>query len=281
MKLNHYWSVAAVSLAISGCAGPDKNLALENIKSEVKLASENPAIQRNAPVQLRKAEQSLEKARGLWQDDADEAVINHQIYVTSKQLELAKETSKIALADESIRQASSQRNTLLLNAREKNIEQLQGELSQAKEMRLAAQSKLEETQEELDALNAKKTERGIVLTLSNVLFAFDKAELLEGAQRNLDQLANFLTQHPDRKVNIEGFTDSTGSEAYNRNLSFRRANAVKSALEQRGIPASRVHTVGYGEAFPVASNNTEAGRQQNRRVEIIISNPGKKIKDRQ
>lgn len=281
MKMNHYWTAAAVSLAMSGCAGPDKNMALENVESEIKLAAENPATQQNAPVQLRTAGQSLEKAQKLWEEDADEELVKHQVYVTSKQLELAKETAKIALADETIRQASSQRNALLLNAREKNIERLQGELSKAEKMRLAAQSRLEETQEELDALNAKKTERGIVLTLSNVLFAFDKAELLEGAQRNLDQLASFLAQHPDRKVNIEGFTDSTGSEDYNQNLSYRRADAVKSALQQRGVPARRIHAVGYGEAYPVASNSSEAGRQQNRRVEIIISNAGEQIKARQ
>jgi outer membrane protein OmpA-like peptidoglycan-associated protein len=109
-----------------------------------------------------------------------------------------------------------------------------------------------------------------VLTLGDVLFDTGKAELNSGAARKLDQLAQFLTEHPDRRVQIDGFTDSVGSDSYNLDLSQRRADAVRSALLSRGIASTRVSDQGYGKAFPVASNEDSGGRQLNRRVEIVI-----------
>jgi len=109
-----------------------------------------------------------------------------------------------------------------------------------------------------------------VLTLGDVLFDTGKAELNSGASRKLDQLSQFLSQHPDRRVQIDGFTDSVGSDGYNEELSRRRADAVKSALLTRGIDSSRITTQGYGKAFPVASNTDSGGRQLNRRVEVVI-----------
>ena len=115
---------------------------------------------------------------------------------------------------------------------------------------------------------------GLVLTLGDVLFDTGRAELKPGASVKLDQLAQFLNTHPDRRVEIDGFTDSVGSDAYNESLSQRRADAVKTALVVRGIDASRINSEGYGKAYPVASNNESAGRQLNRRVEVIIGGSG-------
>jgi outer membrane protein OmpA-like peptidoglycan-associated protein len=129
---------------------------------------------------------------------------------------------------------------------------------------------------ELAELNAKKSDRGMVLTLGDVLFEFDKAQLLPGANRTIDQLAAFLSEHTDRSVLIEGHTDSIGSESYNIELSQRRAEAVRNALLSRQIPFYRIVSKGYGKSYPVAGNDSEAGRQQNRRVEIIILDAGVK-----
>ena len=90
---------------------------------------------------------------------------------------------------------------------------------------------------------------------------------------DLDQLAKFLATHPDRSVVIEGHTDSVGSNDFNLGLSQRRAESVRSYLLRQGVDPSRVTTQGMGESVPVASNDTAGGRQQNRRVEIIVSNP--------
>ncbi|MCG2720752.1 MAG: OmpA family protein [Thermodesulfovibrionales bacterium] len=97
---------------------------------------------------------------------------------------------------------------------------------------------------------------------------------MSGATRTLDKLAEFLEQYPNRKVLIEGFTDSTGSETYNLGLSQNRADSVRDALTMKGVPATRITTKGYGEQYPIASNATSAGKQQNRRVEVVILDEG-------
>jgi outer membrane protein OmpA-like peptidoglycan-associated protein len=125
-------------------------------------------------------------------------------------------------------------------------------------------------QAELDQLKAIPTPRGLVLTLGDVLFDTGRSELNPGAGRKLDQLAQFLAEHKERRVQIDGFTDSVGTDSYNEELSRRRADAVKSALLVRGIDSSRISTQGYGKAFPVANNTDSGGRQLNRRVEVVI-----------
>jgi outer membrane protein OmpA-like peptidoglycan-associated protein len=125
-------------------------------------------------------------------------------------------------------------------------------------------------QAEVDQLKATPTPRGLVLTLGDVLFDTGRAQLNPGSARKLDQLGQFLTDHPERRVQIDGFTDSVGSESYNQDLSQRRADAVKFALISRGISASRIGSQGYGKGFPVADNADSGGRQLNRRVEVVI-----------
>ena len=130
-------------------------------------------------------------------------------------------------------------------------------------------------------LNARQTERGLVITLSDILFDFDKATLKSGADRALNKVAGFLDEYEKRNILIEGFTDNVGKTSYNVDLSQRRANAVRDALISKGISQSRIRTNGLGEEYPVATNDTEAGRQQNRRVEIVISDESGKIPGRE
>jgi outer membrane protein OmpA-like peptidoglycan-associated protein len=109
------------------------------------------------------------------------------------------------------------------------------------------------------------------LTLGDVLFDTGQAALKPGALTTVDRLAQFMGDYPERSVQIEGHTDAAGSEETNLELSERRAFAVRDALLARGIDAGRVNAVGYGEARPIANNDTAAGRQQNRRIEIVVS----------
>jgi OOP family OmpA-OmpF porin len=148
---------------------------------------------------------------------------------------------------------------------------LENEVTQAREQN-------QSLEQELAALKAKETERGLVMTLQNdILFELNKAELKPGAMRNLYPLITFLKDHPQRNLLIEGYTDSTGSDSYNLNLSQRRAAAVRDFLSMNGISPDRIKGQGYGEEYPVATNSNEAGRAQNRRVELIISEEGKTV----
>ena len=124
----------------------------------------------------------------------------------------------------------------------------------------------------LQAMKAKQTDRGQVVTFGDVLFDTGKADLKYGSQRQFQQLADFLNDNPERKVRVEGFTDDVGSEGTNQRLSERRAASVARALTKLGVDPQRIFTQGYGEEYAVADNGNAAGRQQNRRVEVIVSN---------
>jgi outer membrane protein OmpA-like peptidoglycan-associated protein len=124
---------------------------------------------------------------------------------------------------------------------------------------------------DLQALQAQNTQRGMVVTLGDVLFDTGKASLQPGAQRSVAQLATVLKQYPERRVLIEGFTDNVGPESLNLELSRRRAEAFQRALQSAGVPQVRMETQARGEADPVANNATPAGRQQNRRIEVVFS----------
>ena len=120
-------------------------------------------------------------------------------------------------------------------------------------------------------LETRETARGLIVNLSDVLFDVDKATLRPGAREKLARVAGIISGHPDLKIQIEGHTDSTGSDDYNQRLSERRAASVRSYLMDQKIGQAIVATAGYGESRPVATNGTAAGRQQNRRVELVVT----------
>ena len=128
-------------------------------------------------------------------------------------------------------------------------------------------------QQQLEDMHAKVTERGVVLTLGDVLFTTGKADLKAAGTGNLNKLVAFLGQYPNRTVLIEGYTDDLGSNDYNQGLSQRRADGVKSYLVGQGVSIVRLTSLGKGESDPVADNNSSEGRQLNRRVEVVINNP--------
>lgn len=134
-----------------------------------------------------------------------------------------------------------------------------------------AQARSARLETQLSALAAKKTAHGTVITLSDVLFGTDLARLNAQGMGNAQKLVTLLQDNPQRKVLVEGFTDSTGSASHNQALSERRANAVRSALVDMGVAPERIAVRGYGEELPVAANDNAAHRQLNRRVEIVLS----------
>lgn len=140
-----------------------------------------------------------------------------------------------------------------------------------------------EIKETLPGAEVERVGEGIKVTLpeSIVNFAFDSAELTASGKANLDKLSEVLKNNPDTNINIYGHTDSKGTDAYNQGLSERRAASVKNYLISKGVVSSRMFTMGVGEKEPVATNDTEAGRAQNRRVEFAITANQEMIKDAQ
>ncbi len=210
--------------------------------------------------------------------------MDHYAYLAEQQARDALETAKRKAAEQSIEKLGKEKNEVVLQAREKEIARAHAESelaraeaearakeadARAREAEMALE-RVKQLEQQLSDLQATQTDRGLVLTLGDVLFATGKAELLGGAARNLDRLAQYLKDTPEKNILIEGHTDSVGGEDYNMELSRNRALSVRDALLDRGISAERMQTEGFGKSRPVASNDTETGRQQNRRVEIII-----------
>ncbi|MDQ3564652.1 MAG: OmpA family protein [Pseudomonadota bacterium] len=235
----------------AACAGP--NLALQQAQQEYASARQDPEVAKNASVALHEAKQALDQAGQA----GEEEEIEHHAYIARKRVGIARAEAERKIAEARAEQLLKERGQVVLDARTRQVEE--------------ATARALALQEELAALQAKQTERGLVLTLGDVLFEYDRASLKPGAQQNLYRLVTFLNEHPDQNVLIEGHTDSKGSDSYNLDLSQRRAQAVQDFLLRNGIGGERIAAHGYGKAYPVASNETVAGRQQNRRVEIVIS----------
>jgi outer membrane protein OmpA-like peptidoglycan-associated protein len=120
-------------------------------------------------------------------------------------------------------------------------------------------------------LETRESARGLIVNLSDVLFDTGSSNLKTGTREKLAKVAGILLSHPGLKLQVEGHTDSVGSAEYNQRLSDNRANSVRMYLVEQGIASNNVTTAGFGETMPVASNDTAAGRQQNRRVELVVS----------
>ncbi|MFH1701902.1 MAG: OmpA family protein [Nitrospirota bacterium] len=184
-----------------------------------------------------------------------------------------KETEAKSLEIERARSEAEARSLELEKAR-KETEARAQEVKKARITAEEAIAQRKQLESELAEMKATKTERGIILTLGDILFEKGKAVLMPGAIDAIDKLVEFLKEYPNRNVLIEGHTDSIGGETYNLGLSHRRATAVKSLLTSKGISENLITAKGYGESRPIANNKTATGRQQNRRVEIVILDEG-------
>jgi outer membrane protein OmpA-like peptidoglycan-associated protein len=280
--------IPGLILILAACSGPlTMNSLLEEATADFESASQDSSILVYAPVALVEAEEELERSRQLWQAKEDRVLVEHHAYLAKQKTAIARETASLNRAQVEIERAEPERQRVLIEIRRQQAERAeqraQSALEEARREREEAErarARAEELAARVNELEAQQTERGLVLTLGDVLFDFDRAELQPGGQRAVGELARFLTEYPERNVLIEGFTDNIGSQEYNENLSLRRANSVRRALVDRGISSDRIEIIGYGMRYPVATNQNESGRQQNRRVEVIISDQSGSIPER-
>lgn len=294
MRNNLYYSAALLTMAtLAGCATVQENALLDEARNDYSAAQNNPQVIRLAPTELKQAGDALSKASDASKKQEDAAVVTHLAFLAKQRVAIAQETARQKEAETAVTNAATERSKIRLDARtaEADKAQLNADASQrqAEASQQAAATALQQSEQsrqqardaemrtglletQLKELNAKQTERGLVITLGDVLFDTNKAQLKSGGTRSLQKLAGFLKQYPLRKAQVEGYTDSTGSADYNLGLSDRRANAVRLSLVSMGINNDRITTHGYGQESPVASNDTADGRQMNRRVEIVLSN---------
>jgi outer membrane protein OmpA-like peptidoglycan-associated protein len=270
-------------MSLLACAIPVPPAALVEAEDAYAAAARDPEVTNNAPVYLYEAKKQLDRAQRTWDSDADDPRVDHYAYVAQKRVAIAREVASTRGADEEARGLIRERDQAVLEARTRQVDLARIEADQARKREAAAQAlaaaeaeRVAALEKQLGELQAEKTDRGMVITLGDVLFDFNRAELRGGAKQNLSRLVNFLRENPDRDVLIEGHTDSVGSEQYNLDLSQRRADAVRMFLIENAIESVRIAAKGFGKSLPVTGNDTESGRQQNRRVEIVILDPGKK-----
>jgi outer membrane protein OmpA-like peptidoglycan-associated protein len=299
-------AISAAALLTACASTPEHNPLLDDARSLYQRATSDPQVARSGAIELQKARSALVRAEAALEENETNAV-EHYAYLAKRRTEAALEAARIAASNEAVRAAQTERQRILIAARtqqaqaqreraEQSLQQAQAareraqtareqaqsaqeqaarqraEAQQAREAAQAAEARAQQLASELEALHAKKTDRGMVLTLEDVLFDTGSAVLKPGAERILDRVSAFLKQYPERTILVEGHTDAIGSADYNQSLSERRAFAVKHALVARGVESSQITARGLGEDMPAVGNDTAAGRQQNRRVEIVIPN---------
>ena len=267
--------ITAIGVAagvLSACASaPQRNDQLEQARAEVQTLSADPMAQQAAASDLDQARSSLNQADSAFQQKRAPQQVNQLAYLALRHAQAGEARISEARARQQVAKAQEERTNIQLQARERETQVARADAATARSTTAAVQSELANARQELSDLQAKQTDRGMVMTLSDVLFDTGKATLKPGATRDLDRLAHALKDNQNTRVKIEGYTDSVGSESYNQELSQRRAQAVADALQSRGVPADRYEVEGLGKEFPVATNDSPAGRQQNRRVEIVFS----------
>jgi outer membrane protein OmpA-like peptidoglycan-associated protein len=260
----------SLALALGACASmPQPNPALVSARETVRAAEANPNVALYAALDLKSAKDNLAIAESAELAHKDRQVAQ-AAYLATQSARIAQAHAAAKADDARVAAGQAERDQIRLAARTSEVQSANAAASAALGQRDQANAESARLQGEVDRLNAKPTPRGLILTLSDVLFDTGRAELNAGSGRKLDQLAQFLTDHPNRRVQIDGFTDSVGTDSYNLDLSQRRADSVKAALLSRGVDSTRVSTQGYAKAYPVASNAESGGRQLNRRVEVVI-----------
>lgn len=309
-------SALLTSLLLGACAtNAPPPVALIEARSTLRSAELDAGVLTHAPLELKKATESLNRANQLQDRGEPLAEIKSAAHIASQQAktaiaiaqakgndaaiagaevdrertradvlarkaQLAQADTKSAQAQSSVARQQAADAEKRATGAEAQAATAQGVAIAAQASASGAQQQAEALKQQLAALQATQTDRGMLVTLGDVLFEFNRAEVKPGAQASLRKLADFLAQHPTRQILIEGHTDSIGSAEANNLLSRRRADAVDNALVAMGMAARRATPVGYGEDYPIADNSTDTNRALNRRVEVYIAENDQPVKQR-
>lgn len=251
MNMTAKLGVLLLPLFLAACAtGPEEDAYYAELKQKHEQLSATEEVRLAAAPELLNAGEALDAAAATGDEDERE----HQLYLARQYLAIAE--------------ISAERKDIERRMENLATTEREQELRQARE-------RTEVLESELAALEAKRTERGVLITLDDVFFETAQANIPPGASDRLDKLIGYLETHPDQEVIVEGHTDSIGPADYNRQLSRERAESVRNAIVAQGISEGRVTARGLGESRPVASNANPGGRQLNRRVEIVLPQEGR------
>ena len=278
-------STLAVAM-LSACSSmPNSNTALDQARLRVKSAQADSQVAALAPEEMKRASDSLGTAEKAWAEHVAPATLDHLSYMTVQRVVIAQETASGRASQAVTAGAAAERDKMRLAQRTNEADAAQQKLATAeqsntrKTAELAAadanaaltQARNRDLETQLKDLNAKQTDRGIVVTLGDVLFHTGQSQLMPEGARNMTKLADVFKRNPDRRASIEGYTDSVGASGANLELSQRRADTVMTALVNQGVAADHLSTRAHGEQNPAADNATLAGRKMNRRVEIVFA----------
>ncbi|MCD0422287.1 OmpA family protein [Rubrivivax sp. JA1024] len=270
--LRHVTLAALAAAALAACGTPPtSNPALDQARSDYRSLQGDAQTQRLAPLEAKQAGDALALAEAAQARGDDAAKVAQLSYLAKQRVALAHEAGRRKASEEAVAGAAADRDRQRLVARTREADASAQIAAVAQRQADDAERRNAELRTQLSDLEAKNTERGLVLTLDDVLFDTGRAELRAGGLRKLQQLGDVLRQDPQRRAAIEGYTDSTGSQAGNLALSRRRADAVLGALLEMGVSRAQLTAQGYGATQPVAPNDNPDGRQMNRRVEIVLS----------
>ncbi len=273
-------SVGLPTLFLMACATTQPaNDLLNEAKSTYETAKMSSGILNTSAREMDLAGDALKKAKSMHEGGKEKSLVDHYAIVALKNAEIAQERLQLKQTRKDIDKANVKRQRMLVDARSSEVDVAKRELVSARSEAEKAKQEAEQAKAEalqmaaqMDDLKAEQSDRGIVLTLQDIVFAFNSADLQPGGERTVNRIAKYLNEYPKRRLTVEGFTDGVGSEEYNLKLSEKRAEAIRRSLVDQGVERQRISTEGLGESYPVASNDTDAGRQRNRRVEVIVSN---------
>jgi OmpA-OmpF porin, OOP family len=261
----------AIAAVLSACsATPNRNDTLERARAMVQQVESSPRAG-VAAADVANARASLDAANRLAESRSRIPDMEYEATNATLSAQIANEKILTAEANEAVANGTAQRQAVLIQARERDVQKSADQAADSRRQATASQARADSLETELADLKLKKTERGLVLTLGDVMFDTGQSTLKPGAYATLDRLATALRQQSGRKVLIEGHTDNVGSSENNQGLSERRAQSVEMGLMQRGVERSQITALGKGEDFPIAGNETAPGRQSNRRVELIFT----------